>query len=122
MNAGTKGTKRYKYPTVPKAKKVQIGTQPYGVYLLYLDPNGKPATVKTQDGRLFAFTGAEPYTRQDGTATTLLCWRGACAICGAAFTVKTPPLMADTKSFGRKHCDAHKLTPEQVNARGLLQP
>lgn len=29
MNAGTKGTKRYKYPTVPTVKKVQIGTTPF---------------------------------------------------------------------------------------------
>ena len=29
MNAGTKGTKRYKYPTVPTGKKVQIGTTPF---------------------------------------------------------------------------------------------
>ena len=39
MKAGTKGTKRYKYPTVPRAKKVQIGTQPFRVYLLYPDPD-----------------------------------------------------------------------------------
>lgn len=37
MKAGTGGTKRYKHPTVPTAKKVQIGTQPFRVYLLYLD-------------------------------------------------------------------------------------
>ena len=29
MKAGTKGTKRYKYPTVPTGKKVQIGTTPF---------------------------------------------------------------------------------------------
>ena len=29
MNVGTKGTKRYKYPTVPTGKKVQIGTTPF---------------------------------------------------------------------------------------------
>jgi|GEM_PF-2794160 len=29
MNAGTKGTKRYKYQTVPTGKKVQIGTTPF---------------------------------------------------------------------------------------------
>ena len=114
MNAGTKGTKRYKYPTVPKAKKVQIGTQPFGVYLLYLDPDGKPAAVKTRDGRLFSFTGAEPYTRRDGTETNLLCWRGLCLVCGAGFTVKTPPDFDSSKAFGRKHCELHKLTPEQL--------
>ena len=29
MNVGTNGTKRYKYPTVPTGKKVQIGTTPF---------------------------------------------------------------------------------------------
>jgi hypothetical protein len=30
------GTDRYMYPFVPKPKKVQIGTTPFRVYLLYL--------------------------------------------------------------------------------------
>lgn len=30
------GTDRYMYPFVPKPEKVQIGTQPFRVYLLYL--------------------------------------------------------------------------------------
>lgn len=29
MNEVQKGTKRYKYPTVPTGKKVQIGTTPF---------------------------------------------------------------------------------------------
>lgn len=33
------GTDRYMYPFVPKPKKVQIGTQPFRVYLLYLGQN-----------------------------------------------------------------------------------
>lgn len=69
-----------------------------------------PDSVTTQDGRWFVLTGTEPYTRKDGTGTTLLCWNGACAVCGAGFTVKTPRLLTGTKAFGRKHCDAHKLT------------
>ena len=70
---------------------------------------------ETKDGRLFAFTGAEPYTRKDGTQTTLHCWIGACLVCGADFTVKTPQQLDGSKAFGRKHCDTHKLTREQVN-------
>ena len=30
------GTERYMYPSVPKGIKVQIGTTPFRVYLLYL--------------------------------------------------------------------------------------
>lgn len=70
--------------------------------------------METKDGRLFLFAGAEPYTRKDGTATTLLCWRGSCLVCGAGFTVKTPAGVEGSKAFGRKHCDTHKLKPEQV--------
>ena len=69
-----------------------------------------PESVTTQDGRLFSFTDAEPYTRKDGTDTTLLCWNGACTVCGAGFTVKTPQQLEGSKAFGRKHCEAHKLT------------
>jgi hypothetical protein len=75
-----------------------------------------PDNITTDDGRWFLLTGAEPYTRMDGTVTTLLCWNGACAVCGAGFTVKTPRLLTGTKAFGRKHCEAHKLKREAAHA------
>lgn len=69
---------------------------------------GQP-DVAASDGRLFVFAGTEPYTRKDGSASVVLVWRGACAVCGAPFTVKTPQHLEGTKAFGRKHCDMHKL-------------
>jgi hypothetical protein len=94
----------------------EIRRPPYKRGVSSVIPVGGVAMIETKDGRLFSFTGAEPYTRKDGTETTLHCWRGACLVCGAGFTVKTPVLLDGSKALGRKHCDAHKLTPEQVNA------
>ena len=37
---GTKGTDRYKRVHVPKPKKVQIGTEAFRLYLLYLGEKG----------------------------------------------------------------------------------
>jgi hypothetical protein len=72
------------------------------------------ATVNTDDGRIFKWLEFKPYTRKDGTGTELSIWGSTCAICGALFTVATPKA-GDSKAFGRKHCDAHKLT-QQENA------
>lgn len=67
-------------------------------------------TVTTEkDGRVFRWQGVEAYTRKDGHKTMLLLWRGACAVCGEPFTVKTPQRLEGSKAFGRKHCDAHKV-------------
>lgn len=76
--------------------------------------------IKTPDGRVFVLWGSEPYQRKDGGLTTLKVWRATCAVCGAPFEIKTPSTTSaasDSKAFGRKHCDAHKLSPEQVTAR-----
>lgn len=66
--------------------------------------------VTACDGRTFGWYGVDPYTRKDGSKTTLLLWRGACAVCGEPFTVKTPQQPSSSKAFARKHCDAHKQT------------
>ena len=44
MNAGTRGTKRYTYPTVPKGKKVQIGTTPFRGVPFVPTPDKAPNT------------------------------------------------------------------------------
>lgn len=70
-------------------------------------------------GRLWQEVGREPYTRADGTKTELIRWRSPCAKCGEGFDVTTPSEGAFWKSdaFGAIHCQAHKLTKEQVTAR-----
>jgi hypothetical protein len=75
--------------------------------------------IQTDDGRRFVCIGAQPYTRKDGSETALLVWQAQCVECGAPFTIKTPHYAreaSDSKAFGRKRCDAHKLTREQAAA------
>jgi len=70
------------------------------------------AAVSRSGVRLFQLVGSVPYTRLDGTATTLALWRGHCRQCGNAFTIATPMPVEDSrmssKAFERVHCDAHK--------------
>lgn len=69
--------------------------------------NGAPAGIDR-----FTRTGEAPYTRKDGTQTTLATWQGLCRQCGKPFEVTTPLPGTDgftrTKAFGRVRCDAHK--------------
>lgn len=58
-----------------------------------------------------------PYIRKDGTHTRLDVWASACAICGERFTISVPTGSVDSKAFGRKHCDKHKLTKDEVKTR-----
>jgi hypothetical protein len=61
--------------------------------------------------------GSVPYTRKDGTHTRLDVWASACAVCGARFTISVPVGSVDSKAFGRKHCDQHKLTKGEIKTR-----
>lgn len=70
--------------------------------------------VTTKDGRVFYFLANTPYTKKDGTEIELAVWHSQCAECGAPFTIQTPT-NGVSEAFGRKHCDAHKLTKEQVS-------
>jgi len=65
-------------------------------------------TYTTPGGRIWKRVGEEPYTRRDGTSTTLLVWECFCAKCGMPIWTKTPVEFGRSKSFGKKHCDAHK--------------
>lgn len=73
------------------------------------------ATVNMPDGRLFTWLAFKPYTRKDGTDTELSVWQSHCVICGESFTVATPKA-GRSQSFGRKHCEAHRLTKAEVSA------
>ncbi len=71
--------------------------------------------VNTPDGRVFTWQSFKPYTRKDGTDTELSVWQSHCVICGESFTVATPKA-GHSQSFGRKHCEAHRLTKAEVSA------
>lgn len=72
--------------------------------------------VTTQDGRVFYWLANIPYTREDGSETELGIWHSECAVCSASFTISIPVGNTTSNSFGRKHCNAHKLTKSQVSA------
>ena len=69
-------------------------------------------TLTTLDAREFTLRESIPYTRKDGTATTLEVWAARCCHpgCPALFTVKVPAGSTSSKAFGAKHCADHKLT------------
>jgi len=73
-----------------------------------------------RNGRLWLEIGREPYCRKDGSTTELIVWACRCASdgCSESVEVKTPTAgYESSKSFGAKHCEAHKLSPDQVNDR-----
>lgn len=76
--------------------------------------------IETKDGRTFLMVGEEPYLRKDGTLTNIRWWRSQCVRCGVAFDVATPvgvTSLEHSGSFGRIHCDPHKLTLTEVAQR-----
>ena len=78
--------------------------------------------ITLRDGRKFDLCGEEPYTRKDGTATVLKVWKATCAVCGTPFKVRTPANVREeyeSKAFGRKHCDTHKLSRKEATQRWL---
>jgi rRNA maturation protein Nop10 len=46
--------------------------------------------TKFYDGQRYELIRTEPYTRVDGSETTLSVWRSVCPVCGEAFEVRTP--------------------------------
>lgn len=57
-------------------------------------------------GQTYRCVGEEPYTRRDGTDTTLMVWESECAKCGQAFKFKTP--VAASKFIPNRRCAKHK--------------
>lgn len=80
-------------------------------------------TVTLPDGREFCFQEYMPYTRKDGTTTSIEIWVSTCCRpgCTATFSVSVPigtdPLFA--KAFGSKHCADHKLTRAECLTRAF---
>lgn len=60
--------------------------------------------------QIYNFVGAQPHTRRDGEATTLLVWRSPCARCGDQFEITTPLI----SSSPNRRCQACKAPGRKV--------
>jgi hypothetical protein len=61
--------------------------------------------IREHKGQRYVCTSVSPYTRRDGTQTTVLVWESQCAECGETFTFKTP----NRERFEpNRRCHAHK--------------
>ena len=47
-------------------------------------------TTRVHDGQRYELVRTEPYTRTDGSDTTLAVWRSECPVCGEPFEARTP--------------------------------
>lgn len=56
--------------------------------------------------QVYRCTGAEPYTRVDGSMTELEIWESECARCGQLFTFKCPK--GASRFSPNRRCEKHK--------------
>lgn len=63
--------------------------------------------VTTRSGRPWVEVGSEPYTRKDGTETTLIVWESYCVECGIPIFCRTPLNFSKSKAFGSARCKLH---------------
>lgn len=70
--------------------------------------------VNLKDGRVFLFERFEPYTRKNGTLMDLMVFSCKCAKCEIRFEIKTTAPDPTLQSFGKKHCETHKLSKSEV--------
>jgi hypothetical protein len=70
-------------------------------------------------GRIWTEVGREPYTRRDGRQSEVIRWTSPCCHegCTAQVEILTGVKFDKSQGFAAKHCPAHKLTREEVNAR-----
>jgi hypothetical protein len=68
--------------------------------------NSEIGTTKTYKDQHYKLVGHEPYTRLDGSKTTLVVWSSACPTCGQPFVTRTP--MRARNFQPRRRCDLHK--------------
>jgi len=72
-------------------------------------------TTRVHDGQRYELVRTEPYTRTDGSDTTLAVWRSMCPTCGEAFEVRTP---SRARRFEpNRRCEKHKRPGVRVNRR-----
>jgi hypothetical protein len=65
-----------------------------------------PPTSQTYHGQHYELVRRDPYTRRDGTLSTLAVWRSHCAQCGEPFELRTPA--NSSKFVPNRRCQAHK--------------
>lgn len=70
--------------------------------------------IRMYDNQRYECVAFEPYSRRDGTTTTLAVWESACARCGATFRFKTPE--SATKFSPNRRCEKHKRPSCRVKA------
>jgi hypothetical protein len=68
--------------------------------------SANPPTSQTYRGQHYELMRQDPYTRRDGTLTTLAVWRSHCAQCGDSFELRTP--VKSSKFVPNRRCQAHK--------------
>jgi hypothetical protein len=68
------------------------------------------------DGPKYHLVRSEPYTRTDGSETTLSVWQPDCPVCGSLFEVRTPA--SGRKFQPNRRCSKHKRPGIRVNPRG----
>lgn len=73
-------------------------------WMVSFDAAPEVGTILTADDQRFRVVAAEPYTRLDGTASTLLTWSSACPTCGTEFEVRSG---LRSKSLTRR-CEEHR--------------
>jgi hypothetical protein len=78
-------------------------------------------TYTTPAGHIFRFVSTKPYTRKDGTQTTLAVWASKCRHpgCTKQFEVTVPASAPpeNCAAFGAAHCAEHKLTRAETTKR-----
>ncbi|MFC3323318.1 hypothetical protein [Mesorhizobium cantuariense] len=76
---------------------------------------GRPLTdvvEVTWHRQVYRRIGLEPYSKKDGSQTTLAIWRSNCRFCGAEFDCKTSREAQVFKAA--LHCKAHRRRADRV--------
>ena len=78
-------------------------------------PSSDLAEIRFVHGQFYKAVEVVPYTRRDGTATSLQVWQSRCAECGTPFSFMAP--ISGLKFEPNRRCQTHKrpgLRPHQV--------
>lgn len=67
------------------------------------------------DGQVYRLVELRPYTRRNGTETTLAVWRSCCAKCGDEFELITPT--EASKFSPNRRCKEHRRPGAKVRKR-----
>lgn len=79
--------------------------------------SGSMTTERTYRGQRYVIVGSIPYTRRDGTRTTLTRWRSWCPRCGDPFEFSMPTTA--TKFEPNRRCQKHKRPGSHVSKEAM---